>query len=403
MATNYKKNAAEAKKVVSSLPKEQQAAAQKIIAQATKTGQGLSNNELAYLKANTSKITNTTDPKAFLGTLEQRQTFLTSQQQTPTSTSKTVATTTSYVNANGERIEVTTYTDGSKSERSLGMDSGIAQQRIDWVANLSETFKNYGLPTLAPIIQDLVTQGYSPDTISLKLAETPEYKQRFAGNAARIKQGLPVLSPSEYLATERAYEQIMRSAGLPQGFYDSNDDFNKFIGLDISPTELKSRVDIATLSLNNIDPFYTESLKNIYGLTTGDMVAQVLDPERALPFITKQVQAAQFGAEAARQGLEVTKPVAEQYANLGVTQEQARQGFQAIGQIIPTAEKLSSIYANQTQGYGQEQAMAETFGGPMGAEAALRRKQLTEMEQAAFAGKAGVGQPSLGTSTQGQF
>ena len=79
MATDYKKNANDAKAAVASLPKAQQAAAQKVIAQAAKTGQGVSNNELAFLKANASKLTNTTDPKAFLGSLEQRQTFLQSQ------------------------------------------------------------------------------------------------------------------------------------------------------------------------------------------------------------------------------------------------------------------------------------------------------------------------------------
>jgi hypothetical protein len=80
MATDYKKNAEAAKKVVASLPKAQRAAAQKVITQAAKTGEGVSNNELAFLKANTSKLSAKTDPKAFLGTLEQRQTFLQSQQ-----------------------------------------------------------------------------------------------------------------------------------------------------------------------------------------------------------------------------------------------------------------------------------------------------------------------------------
>jgi hypothetical protein len=41
----------------------------------------------------------------------------------------------------------------------------------------------------------------------------------------------------------------------------------------------------------------------LYGIGAGDMVAYALDPERALPLINRQVQSAQFGAEAARQGL----------------------------------------------------------------------------------------------------
>jgi hypothetical protein len=39
----------------------------------------------------------------------------------------------------------------------------------------------------------------------------------------------------------------------------------------------------------------------------------------------------------------------------------------------------------------------------MGAEAATRRKRLSEMEQATFGGKAGISRGSLSQGTQGQF
>jgi hypothetical protein len=274
------------------------------------------------------------------------------------------------------------------------------QQRVDWIEQLSILFRNYGLETLAPKIKDFVQQGYSADTVTLKLQETPEYQQRFAGNAARLKAGLSVLSPKEYLATEDAYRQIMRTTGLPKGFYDSPDDFNKFIESDVSPTELKQRVDLAQTAIDNADPYYTRSLQEMYGLSNGDMIAQVLDPQRALPFITKQAQAVQFGAAAVRQGLQVARPVAEQYAGVGVTQQQAEQGFQAVAQILPTAEKLGQIYG---QNYNQEQALSEVFGGPMSAEAIQRRKRLSEMEQSAFAGQSGVGRGSLSRGMSGQI
>jgi hypothetical protein len=276
----------------------------------------------------------------------------------------------------------------------------LTQQRVDWTEQLSILFKNYGLETLAPKIKEFVQQGYSQDTVTLKLQETPEYQQRFAGNAARAKAGLSVLSPKEYLATEDAYRQIMRTTGLPKGFYDSPDDFNKFIESDVSPTELKQRVDLAQTAIDNADPYYTRSLQEMYGLSNGDMIAQVLDPQRALPFITKQAQAVQFGAAAVRQGLQVARPVAEQYAGVGVTQQQAEQGFQAVAQILPTAEKLGQIYG---QNYNQEQALSEVFGGPMSAEAIQRRKRLSEMEQSAFAGQSGVGRGSLSRGMSGQI
>ena len=284
MATNYKKNASEAKKAVASLPKAQRAAAQKVIARAAKTGKGVSNNELAFFKANASKLTATTDPKAFLGTLAQRKTFLQSQAA-PTP----------------DASEVSAEEAARRAAQEIEA-ARLQAQRTDWSEYLTQVFNSYGLGTLAPKIKEYVQQGFTPDTVTLKLQDTPEYQQRFAGNTARKKAGLPVLSPAEYLATETAYKQAMRTAGLPAGFYDNPDDFSTFIGVDVSPAELKERVDIAAQTIEGADPFFKQQLKQYYNVNDGDMVAYALDPNRALSLIQRQAQAVQFGAEAARQG-----------------------------------------------------------------------------------------------------
>lgn len=282
-------------------------------------------------------------------------------------------------------------------------DARLENQKVNWIEQMTQTFKNYGLSSLAPKITEYIQSGYSPDTVSLKLQESPEYLQRFSGNETRKKMGLPVLTPAEYLSAESSYKQIMRANGLPEGFYDSQESLAKFISNDVSPSEFQSRVNAASLSLNNADPFYTQSLQEMYGLTQGEMLAHVLDPQKALPFINKQVQAAQFGAEARRQGLSLGAPVAEQYANMGVTQKEAQQGFQQIAQLMPTAETLSGIYKNQAGPYGQEQAIAEAFGGEGAAEASLRRKKLSALETANFSGSSGTGKSSFAQQQTGQI
>jgi len=276
------------------------------------------------------------------------------------------------------------------------------RERTDWIEQLNIIFRDYGLESLAPKITEFVQQGFSKDTVTLKLQDTAEYQQRFAGNTARKKAGLPVLGPKDYLATEQSYRQIMRSAGLPQGFYDNPDDFSTFIGFDVSPSELKERVDIADLFVNNIESYYTDSLTKFYGLNKGDLISYVLDPERSLPLITRQAQAAQFGGEAARQGLDITKPLAEQYAAMGVSRQQARTGFEQVAQIVPVAEKLSQMTAG-AQPFGVAEATTAVFGGDQSAEQKRRLQKLAQTEQSRFAGQAGVGQPSLGMSRQGQF
>jgi hypothetical protein len=385
MATDYKKNAEEAKRVVASLPKTQQAAARKVIAQAAKTGEGVSNNELAFLRANTSKLSAKTDPKAFLGTLEQRQTFLQSQQAGAGTTPEVSAEEAARLAA--QEVE----------------NARLQTQRTDWSEYLSQVFNSYGLSALAPKIKEFVQQGFTPDTVTLKLQETPEYKQRFIGNENRRKAGLPVLTPGEYLSVESSYKKILKDAQLPSGFYDQPDDFGKFIGADIAPTELQERVNIANQSLQNADKFYTDSLRTYYGLNSGDMLAYALDPERALPVITRQQKAAQFGAEAARQGIQVAAPMAERFTGqLGVTQQEARQGFEQVAQILPEAQRLGAITPG-AQPVGLEETTTAVFGGESSADYKQRIRRLAEIEQSRFAGQAGVSRTSLAQGTQGQF
>lgn len=65
-----------------------------------------------------------------------------------------------------------------------------------------------------------IQQGMSAPEIELQLQNTPEYKQRFAGNAIRIANGLSALSPADYIQLEDQYAQVLQSYGLPKGFYD---------------------------------------------------------------------------------------------------------------------------------------------------------------------------------------
>jgi hypothetical protein len=276
------------------------------------------------------------------------------------------------------------------------------QNRLNWKELLKTTLTNWGLPTLVPVVQGYIDQGYTSDTASLMIQNEPIYKERFSGNEARLKAGLAPLDPQTYLGLENSYRSILRNAGVPQGFYDTADDFSTFIANDVAPAELKQRTDIAELSLNGADSFYTNSLQQMYGITKGDMLAYVLDPQRALPFINRQVQAAQFGAEAARQGLQATTPMAETYAGLGVTQQQARQGFEQVAQILPEAQRLSQI-STGAQPVGFEEVTSAVLGGESSAAYKKQLQDLAKQEQSRFAGQAGVGRGSLSRNTAGQF
>jgi len=255
---------------------------------------------------------------------------------------------------------------------------------------LDALFKNYGLESLAGKIYEYVKNGYSGDTVALLLQDTPEYKQRFAGNAARLKAGLPVLSPADYINTENSYRDIMRQSGLPVGFYDSTSDFTDWISKDVSPTELKSRVDLATQATALANPDYKQALHQM-GIDDGHMAAYFLDPNASLPLLQKAAATAQIGAEALHQGLAFDTTYAQNLATAGITASQAQQGYQQIAGELDTMKALGAQYGEQWNQRTSEQA---TFEG--NAQATSEKGRLLSRERGAFGGATGGARAGLG-------
>lgn len=257
---------------------------------------------------------------------------------------------------------------------------------------LQTLFKGYGLDALAGKIFDYVKNGYSADTISILLQDTPEYKQRFKANEARLKAGLPVLSPADYINTENAYRQILRQSGLPSGFYDSTDDFTNWLSKDVSPTEVQSRTDLATQATALANPAYKLAL-NQMGIDDGHMAAYFLDPDKSLPLLQKAAATAAIGGAALGQGLTFNQAYAEQLATIGVTATQAQQGYQQVAQELGTMKNLGQLYGQQ---FGQAEEEQSVFG--TSAEAINKKAALVGREQGAFSGQAGGAAAGLNTS-----
>ena len=245
----------------------------------------------------------------------------------------------------------------------------------------------------------MAISGASEDTIALQLQETEEYKQRFSANQERLKKGLRVLDPGSYIGLEDRYRQILRAYGLKQ--FDTDSYVTQFLANDTSPEELSSRVVTAVQRIQNADPAIIRTLKDFYGIGTTDMVAYVLDPNNQFPKIERQVAAAEIGTAARRQGLEAGVNVAEQLAAQGITQAEAQRGYATIADILPQAGKLSAIYTDVLDQYGQAEAEQEVFNSL--ASAQRKRRALTEREIASFAGQSGLGRTALGSITGGTF
>jgi hypothetical protein len=257
---------------------------------------------------------------------------------------------------------------------------------------LESVFKQYGLGSLAGKIYDYVKNGYSSDTISILLQDTKEYKTRFAANEARVKAGLPVLSPADYINTENSYRQLLRASGLPAGFYDSSSDFTGWIAKDVSPTEIQSRLDLATQATALASPFYKQALNQL-GIDDGHLAAHFLDSAKALPLLQKAAATAQIGAAALQQGLTFNKTYAEQLATTGVTADQAQQGYSQVANELQSMKELGNIY-------GSAWTQTESEGSVFGTDAAATAQKagLITREKGSFSGASGAARGGLAQS-----
>ena len=288
------------------------------------------------------------------------------------------------------------YLDGKREARQSAFDL------------LYEQFSRYGLGSLVQPLRSLITDpSVSPAEFTIKLRDSDPYKARFAANAKRAAQGLRVLSEAEYLGLEDSYQEKLRQYGMPADYYaevvdpktgvKTQPNLEKFIAGDISPIELEDRLQLGFNRITQAAPEITDALKAFYPeITNGDMLAYVLDPKNAIEKLKRKVTAAEIGGAAKQFGLLGTKPDdlanyaarADELAGYGVTQAQARQGFQAIADILPRGSQLASIYKQEP--YTQTTAESEIFGTPGAADARKRRERLTQLEQASFSGSSGT-------------
>ncbi len=234
-------------------------------------------------------------------------------------------------------------------------------QQTNWIKMGQSILDQYGIGALGAKYIDMIqNQGYDNSTALLALQSTPEWKQRFPANEIRAKQGLPVLDPATYLATEEAYKAVMIDAGLSPSVYNDTSRLGDLMAKDVSPAELKQRTDAAYSALYEKDPFVIRELQSRFGMTPGDMVLQMTDPTVAAPIIAQKVKSALIGAEADRQGLSVGIGQADMLAAQGVTQSQAQNVF---GQIGQEGQFTQNLPGDTSGALTQQQLLDASFNG----------------------------------------
>ena len=274
------------------------------------------------------------------------------------------------------------------AQKAALSQSGMTGDQKSAFDMLRDMLTQFGLPAnsdVMDVIKQSAINGDSTDVTQIALQNTQTWKTRFAGNEARRQAGLPVLSVAEYLSMEKQYADILHSAGLPTGFYDDPTDFSNFIGKSVSPAEVQDRVNIASDIANREDPAIRQALAE-RGLNQGQLVAYVLDPNRAAPIIKRDLTAAKIGAAAIRGGLSVGIQFANQLADQGVTEQQAVAGMSQATDLANSTGKLGQVYGVN---YTAQDALGEVFGG--NGQAAQKRQQLSNQDKAQFGGSSQYG------------
>ena len=360
------------------------------------TDTGRSEQEARFLIAQTSG-SNTTKFNSGEGSVV---TSFNTNTQVPTGLN---AETTALIKSLQDQIAALTkqVTNTNTAETALAQQKALEekQRKENALTSLTARFSKYGLESLVPKIRELIINGSTESTIAFELQETPEYKQRFKANTERLKKGLSVLDAGTYIGMEDSYRQALRAYGLKQ--FDTDDYVSQFIANDISANELSNRIVTAVQRVQNADPAITSQLREFYNIGQNDLVAYVLDPNQQFQKIERQVQAAEIGVAARRQGLQASVGVAEQLAAQGVTQAEAQKGYATIADILPDAKRLSEIYGSTLEGYDQAQGEQEVFNQL--ASAQRKRQKLTQREIAAFGGQSGLSTKALTTDLTGQY
>lgn len=265
-------------------------------------------------------------------------------------------------------------------------------------ARIGSVLAEYGLESLADFVWQQILAGKSDAEVLQDLRNTPQFKQRFPAIEERQKKGLNAISPGEYVAYERQARQLMRAAGLPEGFYDSNDDFTRYIAGDMSLAELQDRIVLGRKAMYEVDPQVRATLSRDYGISEGDLTAWFLDDKVAQPLLEKRFLAGTIGASASRSGFGITsREENEGLAEIGVTADQAQEGFSTLAGL---RELTSGLPGQREEDISREDQIGAAFRGDARSRTKIENRR--SQRQATFRGGGGFASDRDGVSGLGQ-
>lgn len=248
-------------------------------------------------------------------------------------------------------------------------------------------------PEVENLLTQAVQESWSPQTFTINIEESNQFKQSFPEITERRKRNLTPVTAQDVLNYRRTVTTLFRDAGLPTGFYDEPQDFVDLMGVkDIGLPELQTRISEGFLRVKSAPKEVRDAFDALTGgQGEGALAALWLDPERGQSTLVRLAQKAEIMGTARGLNFNISEAQAErmietgQATNLG----QATQGFEEAAVIRPLTEETMG----ETDDLTDDTAIGAAFGNAS-ARAQLQRRQ--QNRETAFKGGGGAAQSRQG-------
>lgn len=222
------------------------------------------------------------------------------------------------------------------------------------VGTLTQLLTSYNLQGLIPWAIKQLQQGSTADEIEINMRQQPAWQKQYWMITQRQKQGLPPISETDVINYMDTAHALANQYGVSSEFLDDHT-LGTWIANDKSTSELQSVLQQGYDAVSKADPAVRQWFSQNFGTKGTDQALTEFftDPEKSTPLLLQQAQAAIFGGNASRYGINLSSDDAMTLAQAGVTTQAAETGFQNVDQ-------LSSLFqqnVGDTYGLSKEQGV----------------------------------------------
>ena len=165
-----------------------------------------------------------------------------------------------------------------------------------------------------------------------------QYDNYFPGN--KRADGSIRISEVAYGAVIESYKDSLSKFGVNPDVFADN--FGQLIEGDVSPTEFQSRLNTVYSGIEQNIPEVKEYYATNFGIDLSEesIFAAAVDTTVGDAILSGQITQAQIAGEATARGMSLPQAQLEKLQRFGVTQQDARQIFQAAQQEVPRLQQL---------------------------------------------------------------